>query len=159
MRRKASAEELKYLNAASQMLELPTSTWATGVVLFHRYCSFVDRSALERDPLDPHICMMLCLYLATKVTEEPRKQRDVINVGYKLAHPESEFLPVGDTLSALRDTMTRGELVLMRTLGFNVNVELPHKWIAYILNGAAWWENNGIPPDDTAPVPYGRIAP
>ncbi|KAJ2584430.1 hypothetical protein GGH95_000385, partial [Coemansia sp. RSA 1836] len=84
-----------------------------------------------------------------KTTEEPRKQRDIINVGYKLAHPSSDFLPVDEQMDALRNTMTQAELVLIRILGFNFNVELPHSWIASILYGMAWWEKRGIPPDDT----------
>ncbi|KAJ2056258.1 hypothetical protein GGI17_006286, partial [Coemansia sp. S146] len=82
-------------------------------------------------------------------TEEPRKQRDMINVGYKLDNPDSEFLPVDERMDALRNTMTQAELVLIRVLGFNVNVELPHSWIASILYGMVWWEQKGVPPDDT----------
>ncbi|KAJ1815527.1 hypothetical protein LPJ60_005682 [Coemansia sp. RSA 2675] len=52
-------------------------------------------------------------------------------------------------MDALRNTMTQAELVLVRILGFNVNVELPHSWIASILYGMAWWEQKGVPPDDT----------
>ncbi|KAJ2663048.1 hypothetical protein IWW48_001567 [Coemansia sp. RSA 1200] len=100
--------------------------------------------------------MMLCLYLATKVTEEPRKQRDIINVGYSLENLATSFacfLQVNSPLfNSLRYTMTQGELILMRVLGFNVNVELPHTWIATILYGMAWWQNNGHPPDDTEAV-------
>ncbi|KAJ2744252.1 hypothetical protein GGI20_003114 [Coemansia sp. BCRC 34301] len=55
-------------------------------------------------------------------------------------------------MDALRNTMTQAELVLVRILGFNVSVELPHSWIASILYGMAWWEKRGIPPDDTEMV-------
>ncbi|KAJ2904747.1 hypothetical protein GGI21_004252 [Coemansia aciculifera] len=52
-------------------------------------------------------------------------------------------------MDALRNTMTQAELVLVRILGFDVNVELPHNWIASILYGMAWWETKGVPPSDT----------
>ncbi|KAJ2726312.1 hypothetical protein GGI07_000623 [Coemansia sp. Benny D115] len=95
--------------------------------------------------------MMLCIYLATKVTEEPRKQRDIINVGYRLANRDSEILPVTDKVFlGLRASMAEGELAMMRILGFDLSVELPHVWAADILNGMAWWaSDNGRPPDDT----------
>ncbi|KAJ1955390.1 Cyclin- protein fam58a [Linderina pennispora] len=92
---------------------------------------------------------MVCIYLATKITEEPRKQRDIINVGYKIANPSQAFLAVGDTLNALRETMDKAELVVLRVLGFNVDVDLPHRWIVQIVYGMAWWADKGIPPDDT----------
>ncbi|KAJ1881799.1 hypothetical protein LPJ66_011261 [Kickxella alabastrina] len=154
MWREASANEISYLRKASTMLHLSTSAWATGTVLFHRYCAFVNTNKDPHSDLLPtHISIMLCLYLATKVTEEPRKQRDIINVGYKLAHPDSTFLPISSsTLSALRVTLTQGELILMRALGFNVTVDLPHAWIASTLYGMMWWERNGQPPDDTEMV-------
>ncbi|KAJ1825380.1 hypothetical protein LPJ73_009271 [Coemansia sp. RSA 2703] len=104
---------------------------------------------------------MVCIYLATKVTEEPRKQRDIINVGYKLEHPESEFLSVNSTtLGALRRSLTQGELLMMRALGFDFNVELPHVWITSIIYGMAWWERNGVPPVDmeTVDIRIKRIA-
>ncbi|KAJ2858515.1 hypothetical protein J3B02_000105 [Coemansia erecta] len=150
MARIPTISELGYLRRASTMLELPTATWATGTVLFHRYCAHLSANKCKTDPLPSQISMMLCLYLATKVTEEPRKQRDIINVGFKIAHPESTFLPVSSTtLAALRTTLSQGELVMMRILGFEFNVELPHAWIASILYGMAWWERNGEPPEDT----------
>ncbi|KAJ2801582.1 hypothetical protein H4R20_003611 [Coemansia guatemalensis] len=146
--RHATEKEIAYLREASSMLRLPTSTWATGVVLFHRYCEFTyQQNTIE--PLNTHICLILCLYLATKVTEEPRKQQDMINVGYKLAHPTIETHPVGDHLEALRNTMTKSELVLMRILGFDMYVELPHVWISYIFHGMGWCKNSGIPSNNT----------
>ncbi|KAJ2002207.1 hypothetical protein GGI04_003439 [Coemansia thaxteri] len=45
--------------------------------------------------------------------------------------------------------MIQGELTLVRILGFNVDVELPHVWIASILYGMAWWEQGGVPAKDT----------
>ncbi|KAJ2635792.1 hypothetical protein GGF40_003389 [Coemansia sp. RSA 1286] len=150
MTRIPTASELHYLRKASSMLELPTSTWATGTVLFRRYCNYQSANKDKTDPLPSQISMMVCLYLATKVTEEPRKQRDIINIGYKIANPESTFLPItSTTLGALRTTMTQAELVMMRILGFEFNVELPHTWIASILYGMTWWERNGEPPEDT----------
>ncbi|KAJ2337962.1 hypothetical protein GGF43_006989, partial [Coemansia sp. RSA 2618] len=146
--RRASKDELAFLRQASLMLELPTSTWATGTVLFHRYCKYVTRSR-SAEPLDPHVCLILCIYLATKVTEEPRKQRDMINVGHKLTNPDTDEPLAGTTFDKLRETLTKSELVLMRALGFDVNVELPHAWIANIVYGMAWWDNNAEPPRDT----------
>ncbi|KAJ2330359.1 hypothetical protein GGH92_009558, partial [Coemansia sp. RSA 2673] len=138
MARRPTPDEVVYGKRAAAMLLLPTSTWATGTVLFHRYCDYVSKqSGPGGDIIPAHICILLCLYLATKVTEEPRKYRDIINVGFKLEHPESDFLPVGPRLDALRDTMIQGELTLVRILGFNVDVELPHVWIASILYGMA----------------------
>ncbi|KAI9506925.1 cyclin-like protein [Coemansia spiralis] len=153
MERTVSTEELECLKQASLMLLLPTSTWATGTVLFHRYCKFVNQSKPPKDLFNSRMTIMLCLYLATKVTEEPRKQRDIINVGYHLENPQNDFLPIGSQLlNSLRETMTQCELILMRALGFNMNVELPHTWIASIIYGMAWWEKNGNPPDDTEDV-------
>ncbi|KAJ1905001.1 hypothetical protein LPJ81_002166 [Coemansia sp. IMI 209127] len=158
MERKVLSDEIGYLRKASQLLLLPTSTWATGTVLFHRYCNAQTDVQLKQggDKLDPHIAMMLCLYLATKITEEPRKQRDIINIGHRLANQTAApyaVLQVNSPLfNSLRYTMTQGELILMRVLGFNVNVELPHAWIATIIYGMAWWPSNGDPPDDTEAV-------
>ncbi|KAJ1902687.1 hypothetical protein LPJ71_005471 [Coemansia sp. S17] len=152
MARRPTAEEVDYAKRAASMLLFPTSAWATGMVLFHRYCDYISNQQPpdgDNDIIPSHLCIMLCLYLAAKATEEPRKQRDIINVGYKLDNPESEFLPVDERMYALCNTMTQAELVLIRVLGFNVNVDLPHSWIASILYGMTWWEQKGIPPDDT----------
>ncbi|KAJ2306876.1 hypothetical protein IWW54_004595 [Coemansia sp. RSA 2705] len=146
--RSASSDELAHLRRASLILDLPTSTWATGAVFFHRYCAFVSQSN-SSEPLDTHVCLILCLYLATKVTEEPRNQRDMINVNFKLTHPDNDDEPLAEAaLDRLRQTMTKGELILMRTLAFDFTVELPHPWIAHILYGMAWWKDKGRPPAD-----------
>ncbi|KAJ2548774.1 hypothetical protein EV175_004698 [Coemansia sp. RSA 1933] len=145
-----SPDEIKYLREASQLLLLPTSTWATGTVLFHRY------RKTQSKQLDPQIAMMVCMYLATKITEEPRKQRDIVNVGCLLANPttaKSRVLQINSpTFNSLRYTITQSELFIMRALGFDVNVELPHSWIVTILHGMAWWPSNGDPPEDTEAV-------
>ncbi|KAJ2507896.1 RNA polymerase II subunit A C-terminal domain phosphatase [Coemansia sp. RSA 1939] len=88
------------------------------------------------------------LELARLITESKDLERDMDGI----IEDVQNRMPHNPLFNSLRYTMTQGELILMRVLGFNVNVELPHTWIAEILYGMAWWRDNGHPPDDTEAV-------
>lgn len=70
---------------------------------------------------------MTALYLAAKTRESPRQLRDVVNVGYRLMHPQKPPLSVGTLYEALRESVVQCELILLRHLQFDSTFNPPHK--------------------------------
>ncbi|OUM66134.1 hypothetical protein PIROE2DRAFT_6761 [Piromyces sp. E2] len=54
-------------------------------------------------PLDNELLCCTCLYLACKSNEVNRKIRDVINVGYRVLHPEEKTLKIDDVIVLLNN--------------------------------------------------------
>ncbi|KAI3818050.1 hypothetical protein L1987_11852 [Smallanthus sonchifolius] len=106
---------------------------ATGQVLFHRfYCkkSFV-RFNVKRIAAG-------CVLLASKLEENPRRARHILNVFYRM-ECRRENLPIqhleafSEKYSELKMDLIRSERHLLRELGFICHVEHPHKFISNYL--------------------------
>ncbi|KAL8192582.1 hypothetical protein R6Q57_027767 [Mikania cordata] len=106
---------------------------ATGQVLFHRfYCkkSFV-RFNVKRIAAG-------CVLLASKLEENPRRARHILNVFYRM-ECRRENLPIqhldafSEKYSELKIDLIRSERHLLRELGFICHVEHPHKFISNYL--------------------------
>lgn len=115
------------------LLKLPQAVMASGQVLFHRfYCkkSFakfnVKRLAAS------------CVWVASKLEENPRKARHVINVFHRM-ECRRENLPIEhlDSFSKkyaeLKLDLIRTERHLLKEMGFVCHVEHPHKFISNYL--------------------------
>ncbi|KAL8235846.1 hypothetical protein R6Q59_016927 [Mikania micrantha] len=115
------------------LLKLPQQVMATGQVLFHRfYCkkSFV-RFNVKRIAAG-------CVLLASKLEENPRRARHILNVFYRM-ECRRENLPIqhldafSEKYSELKMDLIRSERHLLRELGFICHVEHPHKFISNYL--------------------------
>ncbi|KAJ8529445.1 hypothetical protein K7X08_036280 [Anisodus acutangulus] len=115
------------------LLRLPQAVMATGQVLFHRfYCkkSFV-RFNVKRVAAS-------CVWLASKLEENPRKARQVLIVFHRM-ECRRENLPIEhlDTSSKkyidLKADLIRTERHLLKEMGFICHVEHPHKFISNYL--------------------------
>ncbi|KAI7866394.1 hypothetical protein BDF14DRAFT_1812755 [Spinellus fusiger] len=76
-----------------------------------------------------------CLHLACKATDIPRKVRDLVNVGYRYYHLEGPMLQVDENYFKMRSSLVTSELLLVRTLGYNLEVELPFAFCLNTLRG------------------------
>lgn len=80
------------------------------------------------------------LYLAGKIKDDPVKIRDVINVTHNTLNRGTPPLELGDEYWSIRDAIVQAELLIARTLKFDLNIEHPHKvllctyMLPYLLN-------------------------
>ncbi|KVI06867.1 Cyclin C/H/T/L [Cynara cardunculus var. scolymus] len=115
------------------LLKVPQQVMATGQVLFHRfYCkkSFV-RFNVKRVAAS-------CVWLASKLEENPRRARHVLNVFHRM-ECRRENLPIehldafSKKYSELKMDLIRSERHLLKEMGFICHVEHPHKFISNYL--------------------------
>lgn len=120
------------IQVAGILLKLPQVAMATGQILFQRffYCkSFVKHCA--------EMVAMACVHLASKIEEEPRRVRDVLNVFYHLKRNKGKINPVPMPLDAsyisMKAQVIKAERQVLKELGFCVHVKHPHKIIVMYL--------------------------
>lgn len=115
------------------LLRLPQAVMATGQVLFHRfYCkkSFVRFNVKK--------VAASCVWLASKLEENPRKARQVLIVFHRM-ECRRENLPMEhlDLYSKkyvdLKMELSKTERHILKEMGFICHVEHPHKFISNYL--------------------------
>ncbi|KAI8611367.1 cyclin-like protein [Chytriomyces sp. MP71] len=127
-----------FLLDLAQVLRLPRhSTTATALVFWHKFDAFA-RTDDAAKAFDQKLIMSACVHLACKQTELPRKLRDILNAGFWIeqrGNPNIDpFLDTDNDLYwELKESLVAAELVLLRVLAFDTNVETPHSWVVYIL--------------------------
>ncbi|CEP07047.1 hypothetical protein [Parasitella parasitica] len=137
---------VQFLRQSSFMLDLPIRTTATAIVYYHRFNEFinhkekvinVDGTPTEEDVLyqNEELLTTTCLQLACKATEVPRKVRDIVNVGYRYYHPNGTTLDVDENYFKMRSSLVTSELLLVRALGFDLELELPFAYCLNVLRG------------------------
>ncbi|KAM4612933.1 cyclin-L1-like [Polymixia lowei] len=116
------------IQAAGILLRLPQVAMATGQILFHRffYCKSFVRHCAE-------MVATACVHLASKIEEEPRRIRDVLNVFYHLKHSKGRKtkvpMPLDATYINVKAQVIKAERQILKELGFCVHVKHPHKII------------------------------
>ncbi|KAK4518151.1 uncharacterized protein ATC70_001502 [Mucor velutinosus] len=141
-----SIAPIQFLRQSSSMLDLPIRTTATAVLYYHRFNEFMnskekvinmDGALTEEDALyrNEELLTTTCLQLACKATEVPRKVRDLVNVGYRYYHPKGTTLNVDENYFKMRSSLVTSELLLVRALGFDLEVELPFAYCLNVLRG------------------------
>ncbi|KAJ2964425.1 hypothetical protein NQZ79_g644 [Umbelopsis isabellina] len=140
---------IHFFQEASIMLDLPTKTAATAIMYHHRFKQFMADA--HTNPVkeinghqvdvnlaldcDDELLATTCLHLACKATEVVRKLRDVINVCYRLIHQSDSILEIDEYYYNLRTSLTTSELILIRALGYNLDVDLPFAFALKVLKG------------------------
>ncbi|KAG9353115.1 hypothetical protein JZ751_017691 [Albula glossodonta] len=120
------------IQAAGILLRLPQVAMATGQILFQRffYCKSFIRHCVET-------VAMACVHLASKIEEEPRRVRDVLNVFHRLKHSKDSrtFLPLALDANyiSMKSQVIKAERRVLKELGFCVHVKHPHKIIVMYL--------------------------
>ncbi|ESQ54501.1 hypothetical protein EUTSA_v10027406mg, partial [Eutrema salsugineum] len=118
------------------LLRLPQAVMATGQVLFHRfYC----KKSLAK--FDVRIVAASCLWLASKLEENPKKARQVIIVFHRmecrrenLHIEEDHHLDLySKRFSDLKSELSRTERHILKEMGFVCHVEHPQKFISNYL--------------------------
>ncbi|XP_027934120.1 cyclin-L1-1-like isoform X2 [Vigna unguiculata] len=115
------------------LLRLPQAVMATGQVLFHRfYCkkSFARFNVKK--------VAASCVWLASKLEENPRKARQVIIVFHRMECRRENFpMEHLDLYSKkyvdLKMELSRTERHILKEMGFICHVEHPHKFISNYL--------------------------
>ncbi|XP_040869009.1 cyclin-L1-1-like isoform X1 [Glycine max] len=115
------------------LLRLPQAVMATGQVLFHRfYCkkSFARFNVKK--------VAASCVWLASKLEENPRKARQVIIVFHRMECRRESFpMEHLDLYSKkyvdLKMELSRTERHILKEMGFICHVEHPHKFISNYL--------------------------
>ena len=117
---------IRLLREAGTKLGLSEDTIATSMVFFHR---FYDEN--ETKKFDGQTVTMACLFLSAKVNEEQRKARDVINIFHCIQTGTDVPVPITPGFWDRKDRLIEYETYVLRTLGYDVEVVLPHR---YLLN-------------------------
>jgi len=80
---------------------------------------------------------MAAIWLASKIEEEPRRARDIINVYTRIEQKRDqlEMAPVelNDAYKRKKDDLVKAERFMLKELGFCVHVKHPHKMIVIII--------------------------
>ncbi|CAL8353476.1 cyclin-L1 isoform X1 [Gadus morhua] len=120
------------IQAAGILLKLPQVAMATGQILFQRffYCKSFVRHCAE-------MVAMACVHLSSKIEEEPRRIRDVINVFHHLKKGRGGRtrppLPLDAAYVNTKAQVIKTERRVLKELGFCVHVKHPHKVIVMYL--------------------------
>ncbi|KAL9082926.1 MAG: hypothetical protein Q9159_006082 [Coniocarpon cinnabarinum] len=116
--RKLRGKGLSFIAQAGIMLRLPQIALHTAGLFFNR---FLMRYSLQVGAL--------ALHLSTKVSETPRKLRDIIVSCVRVALHNANLLVPEDTKDfwRWRDTLLLNEDLMLETLCFDLHVESPHR--------------------------------
>uniref|UniRef100_A0A915DVS2 Cyclin-like domain-containing protein n=1 Tax=Ditylenchus dipsaci TaxID=166011 RepID=A0A915DVS2_9BILA len=145
-------KELRYLGCeliqqGAILLKLPQTAAATGQILFQRF--YYQRSFVRYN--FEHV-VMGCLLLASKIEEEPRRCRDVLNAYYRLKQihnnrdygtPDKKFhhMVLDQNYLNMKLLVIKAERRILNVLGFVVHVDHPHKLIYVYLHSLFLLDN------------------
>jgi len=125
---------IRFMFESGAKLSMTSVPLATSATLYHRF--FREFSVKD---FDPHMIAITCLYLAGKVEEEHVRLTDIINVTYRILHPDKLPLDIGPTFWTLRDSIIQCELFITRALQFHFAVDHPHKYLVHYLKSLYDW--------------------
>ncbi|XP_074639503.1 cyclin-Q-like isoform X2 [Acropora palmata] len=123
----------KFIMDAGHRLMLTPVACASACVLYHRVIKKCNSKQSNFRLNDATLVGSTALYLASKMEECPCKLRDVINVSFRLLHKDKAPLDVGFLYWELRDSLVSCELMMLRSLQFDVTFNNPHKEKAVII--------------------------
>ena len=117
------------IQVSGTLLKLSQTTIATGCVLYQRY--YYSQSIVRHESFE--IIAMACIFLATKIKEEVRKVRDIINVFHhiELVRSRKSIRPLisHQDYTTTKMVLIKAETRILKELGFCVHVKVPHQLI------------------------------
>ncbi|KAF2350700.1 Cyclin N-terminal [Trinorchestia longiramus] len=128
-----SFSSARYVLEVCQKLDTNVLTTATALCYFH---TFYKTASFRQ--FDPFTAGCTCIYLASKVIDDDIRIRDIINVGVSCINRDAPPLML-EPYFTLRDSLTQAELLLMRSLGFKLKIDLPHKYILHYMQSLEDW--------------------
>jgi Cyclin, N-terminal domain len=134
----------RFIEHAGRELQLPTVAYITAMVFFHRF--FAKHSFKEHDRFEVAVASIV---LAAKTEESPKKLNMVILECHKLKAramqpgrisqlqasspsppaPSMMLDPKGEEFGKLKERILLLERVILHTIGFELSVDHPHKFI------------------------------
>ncbi|KAI9152647.1 hypothetical protein H9P43_009443 [Blastocladiella emersonii ATCC 22665] len=132
-----------YIRMLSEWLRLPVPTTSTALIYYYRFDRFrKDQKSLALNPelkaIDPLLFATTCVYLSTKTTDCNRKIRDVLNSAHRALNPHHGNLKIDSAYWKYRDSLLSAELVLLRSLKFELDVDLAYQplivYVRYLFN-------------------------
>lgn len=118
------SEGARFIIKVGGQMKLNYSTFATGVVYFHRFYMVHSFKTFSR-----HVTASCCLFLAGKAEETPKKCKDIIKFA-KAELTEEQFAKFGDDP---REELLTMERIVLQTIRFDLQVEHPY---TYLINYA-----------------------
>ncbi|KAI9804597.1 MAG: hypothetical protein M1833_006670 [Piccolia ochrophora] len=110
-------------------VQSPDETLATAQLYYNRYVRFISTTSTP-NPLDAPTLALTTLILSTKATESPRRLHTVLIPAHRLLNPTAPPLRIPSaTYDALRATLVRAELLLLRVLKFELRHPLALEYI------------------------------
>ncbi|KAF9686794.1 hypothetical protein SADUNF_Sadunf02G0026900 [Salix dunnii] len=113
-------------------LKVPQVTIACALILCHRF--YMRQSHAKNDWKTMASASM---FLACKLEETPRLLRDVVVVAYELMHKKdpsaSHRIRQIRFCSSQKELLVTGERLLLATIGFDLDVQLPYKPLVHAL--------------------------
>ncbi|XP_033114560.1 cyclin-Q-like [Anneissia japonica] len=128
-----------FLMEAAVKLSLESVTVASACTFYHRFFHVRKLSNY-----DPYLIAATCIYLATKVEEQPIRMRDIINVCHRICHKNAPKLEIGPEYWELRESMVNCELLIVRVFQFKLNADLPHKYLLHYLKSLRDWMDTDV---------------
>lgn len=119
-------------------------TNTTAAYIFHKFFKEADIKNY-----DVFLIGSTCLYLASKIKDDPLKVRDVINVSYNTLYRTSSPLELSDHYWAMRDAILQAELLIMRMIQFQLSFPDPYKYLLQYYRTLKGW----LHPQDWKEVP------
>ena len=116
-----------FIQQTGALLDLPNVTVCSACVYWHR---FYSHCALQE--YDPLIAAQASLLLASKVEENSRRVRDVINVAHATSQPSAPPLAISQLYWDTKEHILRMEQAMLRALGFSMSYTHPHFYLLHI---------------------------
>uniref|UniRef100_A0A1B0AF92 Cyclin-Q n=1 Tax=Glossina pallidipes TaxID=7398 RepID=A0A1B0AF92_GLOPL len=124
----------RFLFECAIKLGLNSLTSASAAITYHRFVKEVSPSEY-----DGFLIAASSLYMASKIKDDPIKIRDVINVTHNLLNRNASPLDLGEEYFSIRDAIVQAELLIARTLQFDLCFEQPHKFLLCYLKTLQDW--------------------
>mmetsp|Transcript_17013 Transcript_17013/g.37832 ORF Transcript_17013/g.37832 Transcript_17013/m.37832 type:complete len:236 (+) Transcript_17013:82-789(+) len=122
----------KIVSRSCRTLLLPNTAVAVAMTFLHRYCSLAAAGTTQEDTVVLHTAVV---YLASKTTENLRMIRDIYNMVYKSVDASISLDALDSEYVKSKEAIIAKEHEVLRFLRFDVDVDLPHK---YLLNIARY---------------------
>ncbi|UMM25880.1 hypothetical protein L5515_005517 [Caenorhabditis briggsae] len=74
-----------------------------------------------------------CVFLGGKNEDTPKKLKYVVNQLWTLKYPQQKHFPSEATFLAQCDVVTFLEEILLKTVSFDINVDLPHQYVLKLM--------------------------
>ncbi|KNE60917.1 hypothetical protein AMAG_06679 [Allomyces macrogynus ATCC 38327] len=120
-----------YIRVLAEWLRLPVTTTSSALVYFYRFDRYRKANSQSAHAhglktVDTLLFATACVYLATKTTDCNRKIRDVLNCAHSALRPDEPPMRIDTAHWKFRESLLAAELVLLRILKFELNVDLAY---------------------------------